>query len=111
MAKTLSEKLGEVSEVRRRQVRGRAQELIDEELSLRELRRALDKTQVEIAELLGVGQDAVSRYEARTDMLLSTLESYVQALGGQLTIVAEFPNRKPIRLSGFGDLLDDEETR
>jgi len=42
---------------------------------------------------LGVGQDTISRIERRSDMLLSTLRRYVEAMGGKLQLVAEFPNR------------------
>ena len=42
---------------------------------------------------LGVGQDTISRIEGRSDMLLSTLRRYVEAMGGKLELVAEFPDR------------------
>jgi transcriptional regulator with XRE-family HTH domain len=91
---------------RRARVKSRAVELINEEMSLRDLRKALDLTQADIAERLGVGQDAVSRYEQRTDMLLSTLQSYLQAMGGSLTIIARFPERKPIIIANLKDIED-----
>lgn len=53
-----------------------------------------------------VGQDTVSRYEQRTDMMLSTLERYVSAMGGTLTLVAEFPDREPVRVRTLGELSD-----
>jgi len=55
-------------------------------MSLRELRRAHKLTQERIAETLGIGQDQVSRLEQRSDLLLSTLRSYVEAMGGRLTL-------------------------
>ena len=51
-----------------------------------------------MAKKLKVGQDTVSRVEKRTDMLLSTLSGYVEAMGGELNLVAEFPHRPPVRL-------------
>jgi len=51
-----------------------------------------------MAKKLKVGQDTVSRVEKRTDMLLSTLSGYVEAMGGELNVVAEFPDRPPVRL-------------
>ena len=53
------------------------------------------------AESLGIGQERVSRLEKRSDLLLSTLRSYVEAMGGNLQIVAQFPDRPPIVLTGL----------
>jgi transcriptional regulator with XRE-family HTH domain len=77
-----------------------------EEMSLRDLRRAMNLTQVEVAKVLKVGQDTVSRYEQRSDMLLSTLQGYVQAMGGELDLVVTFPKRKSVRLKSLGELSD-----
>lgn len=104
MSKSLGEKLAVVSVPRRKQVEARAAELIAEEVSLRELRRVHRLTQKRMAEKLGIGQEGVSRLEQRSDLLLSTLRSYVQAMGGTLSIVAEFPNRKPVVLAGLSSL-------
>jgi len=108
MGRTLKEKLGTLPRARRAKIEGRAAELVDEELSLRDLRKALDCTQVELAEKMGVGQDAVSRYEQRTDLMLSTLERYVSAMGGTLSIIAEFPDRKPVRVRTLGEVNGDQ---
>ncbi len=82
----------------------RAAEILAEELTLRDLRKAHKLTQKKLAETLNMGQDQVSRLEKRSDLLLSTLRNYVEAMGGKLTIVAEFPERKPVILSGIGSL-------
>lgn len=111
MARTLGEKIAQLPAKRRAHVNARAAELIAEEMSLRDLRKALSRTQVDIARALGVGQDAVSRYEQRADMLLSTLRGYVRAMGGELELVARFPNRDPVRLRGLGDLSSDAPER
>jgi DNA-binding transcriptional regulator YiaG len=102
--KTLDQKIGELSPARRKKIEARAAQLVAEEKSLRELRRAHKLTQARIAETLGIGQDQVSRLEQRSDLLLSTLRGYVEAMGGRLTIVAEFPHQKPVVLSGIGAL-------
>ena len=91
---------------RRAKIAARAQELIAEELTLRDLRKAHDLTQSQIATMLGIGQDHVSRIEQRTDMLLSTLASYVRAMGGSLKLVADFPGRKQVALTGLADVFD-----
>jgi len=49
-------------------------------------------------------QEAISRLERRSDLLLSTLNSYIRAMGGELNIIAEFPNRPPVKVSGFEDI-------
>jgi DNA-binding transcriptional regulator YiaG len=102
--KTLNQKIREISPARRKKIEDRAAHLLAEELSLRELRRAHKLTQERIAETLGIGQDQVSRLEQRSDLLVSTLRSYVEAMGGRLTLVAEFPGQKPVALSGIAEL-------
>ena len=61
------------------------------EMPLHELREALEITQVHLAELLKVKQSAVSKMERRTDMYVSTLHHFIQAMGGELKITANFP--------------------
>jgi hypothetical protein len=87
----------------RTQKKARAAELIAEEMTLRELRHAHKLTQVNIAKTLWVTQDSVSRLEKRTDLLLSTLRRTVEATGGNLSLVAEFPDRAPVVLSGIAE--------
>jgi len=90
------------SPARRRKIADRAAALVAEERTLRDLRRASGTTQAAVAEALGIGQDGVSRLEQRRDMRLSTLRKYVEALGGRLSVVAEFPGRASVALqSGF----------
>jgi transcriptional regulator with XRE-family HTH domain len=90
-----------IGATRRRKVEARAAALIAEELTLQELRRAHKLTQVSLAKALGITQDGVSRLEKRSDLLLSTLRSYVAAMGGSLSLIAEFPDRNPVVLSGI----------
>jgi transcriptional regulator with XRE-family HTH domain len=88
---------------RRKKIEARAKELIAEEMTRQQLRRALERTQVDVARQLGITQDSVSRLEQRADILLSTLRKYIEALGGELSLVAEFPNHAPVKLSGIAD--------
>lgn len=104
MGRTLAEMMANLPAGRREKIERRAAELIAEEMSLRDLRRALGRTQTKVAKDLGIGQEAVSRLEGRTDMLISTLDRYVRKAGGRLTLVAEFPNRNPVKLKGLGDI-------
>ena len=107
---TLTERLDKLPETRRLKIEERAQELITEELSLRDLRKAMQQTQTRVAEQLGINQENVSRIEKRTDLLISTLNGYVEAMGGRLRLVAEFPDRPPIALSGIGALDREDST-
>lgn len=101
MATTLKEMMDRLPAERRQRIRERAEALVAEELTLRDLRKARDLTQQHMAEVLHIGQDGVSRLEQRSDLLLSTLRSYVQALGGTLELVARFPDRPPVVVSGL----------
>jgi len=62
------------------------------EMQLQELRKARKITQVEVAKAMSVEQAAVSKLERRDDMYVSTLREYVKALGGELKLVASFPD-------------------
>ena len=99
--KTLKDIMNSLTAERREKIEARAEELIAEEMTLRDLRKAQDLTQERMAELLGVGQDNISRLESRTDMLLSTLRSYVTAMGGSLDLIVRFPDRPAVALSAL----------
>ena len=101
---TLTERMNQLPEERRRRVEARANTLIAEEMSLRDLRRAREKTQARVAAELGINQENVSRMEQRSDLLISTLSGYVEAMGGRLRLVAEFPDRPPVALTRIGSL-------
>src|SRR6476620_6564213 len=103
MAINVEDKIRKLSPAQRKKVEARAAELIAEEMTLRELRHARKLTQVKMAKKLGVTQDSVSRLEKRSDLLLSTLRKTVEAMGGNLSLVAEFPDRAPVVLSGIAE--------
>ena len=86
---------------RRRKIEKRAAALIAEEMTLQELRQARAMTQVRLAKNLGVAQKQVSEIEKRTDMHISTLRRSIEAMGGKLSLVAEFPDRAPVMLAGI----------
>src|SRR5439155_20874746 len=81
----------------------RAAQLLTDDMTRHEVRRARERTQVEVAKQLGPTQDSVSRREQRADLLLSTLRAYIAALGGQLSLIAEFPDHETVVLSGMAD--------
>jgi DNA-directed RNA polymerase specialized sigma subunit len=101
---TLREKIDALPEDRRKRVEELADALIAEEMTLRDLRKARNQTQARVAQTLGINQENVSRIEQRSDLLISTLSGYVEAMGGKLHLVAEFPDRPPIALTGIAAL-------
>lgn len=82
----------------------RMKEIGEEELTLRQLRKAMRITQTRLAKKLKITQDGVSKLENRSDLLLSTLQDYVEAMGGTLTLVATLPGLRRVTLTGFADL-------
>jgi DNA-binding XRE family transcriptional regulator len=103
MPVNVNAKIRKLSPDQRKKVEARAAELIAEDMTLRELRRARKLTQVRVAKALGITQDSVSRLEKRSDLLLSTLRRTVRAMGGTLSLVAEFPDRPPVVVSGLAE--------
>lgn len=100
----LQEVWDEFSDEEKAQIEARRQVLVQEYLTLQDLRKAHDLTQERMAEMLHIKQENVSRLEKRSDLLLSTLRSYVEAMGEHLSLIVEFPDRPPVALRGFGDL-------
>ena len=109
MSTALHDKMKSIGSKRRKKIEARVAELVAEEMALRELRKAHHRTQASIARQLGISQDGVSRLEQRSDLLLSTLRNYVVAMGGNLHLVAEFPDQPPVLLTGFSDIDDDNQ--
>ena len=111
MARTLKDKLAALEPARRAGIEAEADRLHTEYLTLQELRKAKDLTQVQLAETLGIQQATVAKYERQSDLLLSTLSSYVQAMGGSLKLVVEFPGKAPVALDGLGALHEPSRRR
>jgi transcriptional regulator with XRE-family HTH domain len=103
MAVNVNTKIRKLNTTRRKKVEARAEELIAEEMTLRELRTARRLTQVRMAKTLGITQDSVSRLEKRSDLLLSTLRKAIAAMGGDLSLVARFPDRPAVVLAGIAE--------
>ena len=106
MATKLQDKLNKLSKERQKAIEARTQELICEEMTLRDLRKAMHKTQVELSKSLHIQQDGISRLENRSDMLITMLGKYIKAMGGTLKLTAEFPDRPPVNISGFNELQE-----
>ncbi len=76
--RTLNDVIGKLPPARQQKVETRARELIAEELTLQDIRKAQKLTQEQMATVLNIGQDSISRLEKRSDMMLSTMRSYIE---------------------------------
>ena len=85
-------------------IEARYQELKQDVEGLRELRQIAGKAQADIASTLNIKQPSVSQIERQTDMYLSTLRSYVEAIGGKLELTVKLPAKPPVRIEHLGDI-------
>lgn len=76
-----------------------------EEMPLNELRQARGLSQKMLADVLHVQQPSIAKMEKRTDMYISTLRSHIEAMGGELELVARFPDGH-VKISNFADLAN-----
>ncbi len=90
------------SPAERAAIRRAAAGIAKHHMALRELRQARNRTQVSMAKRLGVKQVSISRLESRGDPRLSTLAKYIDAMGGRLHLIVEFPEQEPVLLHGVG---------
>lgn len=102
MAKKFSELRAQMSPESRARAEVKAQGMLAE-MPLHELRQARGLSQKMLAEVLHVQQPSIAKMEKRTDMYLSTLRSHIEAMGGQLEVVARFPDGV-VKISNFSDL-------
>ena len=104
MPTTLKAKIAGLAPERRERIEAETERLHQEYLTLQQLRKAKELTQVQLAETLGIRQATIAKTEKRSDLMISTLRSYVEAMGGRLDLIVEFPGRLPVRLGGLGDV-------
>jgi hypothetical protein len=105
MGRTLNDVIENLPKDRRDRVLSRYRQLKNEVEGLRALREVVGKAQAEIAATLNIKQPSVSKLEKQTDMYLSTLRGYVEAVGGDLELVVHMPSRPPMRLHSLGDIF------
>ena len=86
---------------RQRAIEKRAAALIAEELTRQDLRRAHKATRSKLTKKLSITKTQIRKVEHETDLHLRTFRRSIEALGGTLTLVAEFPDRKPVKLTGI----------
>src|SRR5260370_17148047 len=108
--KTAAEIRARMPAARQAKIAARTQELIAEEMTLRDLRKAQKLTQGQMAAVLKIGQDSVSRIEKRSDLMLSTMRSYVEAMGGSLALGVRFADRGPVVLSSLWEIASQAAT-
>jgi DNA-binding transcriptional regulator YiaG len=82
---------------------------LTEEMELAQLRQAMKLSQAELAETLHIGQGSVAKIEKRTDMYVSTLRRFIEAMGGELEIVARFPDHV-VKIRSFGELTEPKNS-
>lgn len=102
MAKKFSELRARMSPQSRARAEVKAQTMLAE-MPLNELRQARGLSQKMLAEVLHVQQPSIAKLEKRTDMYLSTLRSHIEAMGGELDVIARFPDGA-VKISNFSDL-------
>ena len=110
MGISLTEKMAQLTPERQKRINDEADRLHAEYLTLQQLRKAKELTQVQLAETLGIRQATIAQMEKRGDLMISTVRSYVEAMGGKLKLLVEFPDHAPVSLEGLGD-TDELSTR
>lgn len=105
MANKFSELRAQMSPESQARAEAKAQAWLAE-MPLNELRQARGLSQKMLAEILHVQQPSIAKIEKRTDMYLSTLRSHIEAMGGELDVVARFPDGA-VRITNFSDLEKD----
>jgi len=102
----MAKKFSELRSAMTAEAQARSEQLTNEmlaEMPLHELRQARGLSQQVLARLLKVQQPAIAKLERRTDMYISTLRSHIEAMGGELDIVARFPDGT-VRITNFSAL-------
>ena len=91
-----------MTQAAREKADGMARQMLAE-MPLNELRQARGLSQKMLAEVLHVQQPSIAKIEKRTDMYLSTLRSHIEAMGGELEVIARFPDGS-VKINNFSDL-------
>ena len=109
MAKKFKDLVAKMPKDRRDRIEARTQAMLAE-MPLHELRRARAFSQETLADTLQVKQSGISKLEQRTDCYISTIRRYIEAMGGQLDIVARFPDGE-VRINQFAAIGNGEVAR
>lgn len=104
MGRSLAEVIAAMPADEQAAIEARYQDLKQEVEGLRELRQITGKAQADIATALNIKPPSVSKIEKQADMYLSTLPSYVEAVGGKLELMVKLPKRPAMRIHHLGDV-------
>jgi ribosome-binding protein aMBF1 (putative translation factor) len=107
MAKRFSELREKMSKESQARAASMAAEMMAE-IPLSELRQARGLSQKMLAEVLNIKQPSVAKLEKRTDMYISTLRSHIEAMGGHLELVAQFPEGA-VKIKSFSEIGSEEK--
>jgi len=102
MAKKFTELVAKMSPERRTRINNEVKKVLAE-MPLQELRNARGLSQQMLAEALHIQQPAIAKLEKRTDMYISTLRSHIKAMGGELEVIARFPDGD-VKISNFSQI-------
>jgi hypothetical protein len=91
---------------RRERILAEADRLQAEHLTLQDLRRARQLTHDHLSRTLSVRKASIAKMEEHTDLMIATLRSHIELMGGSLNLIARFPDRDPVLLEGLGDIED-----
>jgi Helix-turn-helix domain len=105
VARNAKELFTVLSDSDREEVLNRAAKMVERQMTVKELRKAILGSQVALGKKMGIKQAAVSRLEHRSDMRLSTLKQIIGAMGGEMLVVAQFANRPGVSVNVL-DALD-----
>lgn len=105
MGRSLNEIIAALPPEEQAEIDARYQDMKQDVEGLRELRQIAGKAQAEIAYALNIKQPSVSQIERQTDMYVSTLRSFVEAMGGELELTVKLPKRPPLRIHQLGDAV------
>ena len=103
MGTSLKEKMAALDPARQARIKAETERLQAEYMTNQDLRKAREMTRVCLVEILGKSQVMVAQMEKRTHVMLSTLRSYIEAMGGKLDLVVRSPDREPVILQGLSE--------
>lgn len=106
MGRSLTDVIASLPQDQQAEIETRYQQMRQEVEGLRELRQIAGKAQEDIATALNIKQPSVSKIEKQADMYLSTLRSYVEAVGGKLELIVQLPGAPALRLDHLGDIAE-----
>ena len=110
MARTTHEIMADLPAERQARIRARAAEMLAEVEGLQAIRKLANISQAQLAEQLGVRQPTVHRMETQADLYVSSLERFIEGMGGSVDIVVSLPGHAPVRFKRFKDIEPATET-